>query len=72
MSEQGLVDPWGNVADPYADCEHATIAVSGDEGSGWTVEWVFRVLLAPRRVRASHQEAEALQNFECTQREEVR
>jgi hypothetical protein len=35
---------------------------------GWTEDWVFRVLLAPRRVRASRQEAQALRNFARSQR----
>ena len=30
---------------------------------GWTEDWVFRVLLAPQRVRPSLKEAQALRNW---------
>jgi hypothetical protein len=30
---------------------------------GWTDDWIFRVLLNPRRVRPSRQEAQALANW---------
>jgi hypothetical protein len=35
---------------------------------GWTDEWIFRVLLAPSRVRPRLQETEALKNWARAQR----
>ena len=72
MSQQRLSDPWESMGDMGAVEWHTATQVAGDERSGWTAEWVLRVLFAPHRVRASYQEEEALRHFEQAQREGTR
>jgi hypothetical protein len=72
MSQQSLSDQWESLGDMGEVEWHTATQVAGDERSGWTAEWVLRVLFAPHRVRASYQEEEALRRFEQTQREGTR
>jgi len=72
MERQRLMDQWESMGDVEEREGHTATQVAGDERSGWTAEWVLRVLFAPHRVRASYQEEEALRNFEQTQREGTR
>jgi hypothetical protein len=64
MSQQSLSDQWESMGDMGEVEWHTATQVAGDERSGWTAEWVFLVLFAPHRVRASYQEEEALRHFE--------
>ena len=72
MSQQSLSDPWESMGDMGEVEEHTATQSGGDEASGWTAEWVLRVLFAPHRVWASYQEEEALRHFEHAQREGTR
>jgi hypothetical protein len=72
MERQRLMDQWEGVEDMGESAGHTATQVEGDAPSGWTAEWVLRVLFAPHRVRASYQEEEALRSFEQTQREGTR
>ena len=69
MERQRLMDQWESMGDVGTVEEPNTGQVEGDAPSGWTVEWVLRVLFVPHRVRASYQEEEALRHFAQTQRE---
>jgi hypothetical protein len=67
MDYQTSIDRW-NAAEALLETEEYGVLPEGaDRLSEWTAEWLFRVLLAPRRVRTSHQEEEALRHFEQTQ-----
>jgi len=67
MDYQTSMDRW-NVAEAMLETGgHNATQEGGDRLSEWTAEWFFRVLLAPRRVRASYQEEEALRHFEQAQ-----
>jgi hypothetical protein len=72
VSQQSLRDPWESMGDMGEVEEHTATQVAGDERSGWTVEWVLRVLFTPYRVRTSYQEEEALRRFEHAQRKGTR
>jgi hypothetical protein len=72
MELQNLIDQWESTEDMNTVEQHNTAQVEEYEWSGWTVEWIFRVLLAPHRVRASYQEEEALRHLEQAQREGTR
>jgi hypothetical protein len=72
MELQRLMDQWEGVEDMGESAGHTAAPVESDAPSGWPVEWVLQVLCAPRRVRASSQEEEALRHFEQTQREGIR
>ena len=76
MTLQSLMDQWESVGgwdSILADMgQREWDNTTGDEGSNWTEGWVFRVLLAPHRVRASYHEEEALRRFEQAQREGTR
>jgi hypothetical protein len=69
MELQRLMDQWESMGDVEEREEHTATQVEGNEGSGWTAEWVLRVLFVPHRARASYHEEEALRNFEQAQRE---
>jgi hypothetical protein len=69
MELQSLMDQWEDLS---KDEWHTATPPGGDGRSGWTAEWVLRVLFAPYRVRASYQEEEALRHFEQAQRKGVR
>ena len=69
MSQQSLMDLWESMGDMGQAEWHTATQPGGDEESGWTEEWVFRVLFALHRARASYHEEEALRNFEQAQRE---
>jgi len=72
MDYQTSMDRW-NVVEGLLETEgHCVLQEGEDRLSEWTAEWFFRVLVAPRRVRASSQEEEALRHFEQPQREGVR
>jgi hypothetical protein len=71
MDYQTSMDRW-KAAEAMLETEgHNAAQEGGDALSGWTAEWVLRVLFAPRRVRASSHEEEALRHFEQAQREGV-
>ncbi len=72
MDYQTLMDHWNAVEGMLETEGHTAAQAGGERLSAWTAEWFFRVLLAPRRVRASSQEEEALRNFDRSQREGVR
>jgi len=72
MDYQTSMDRWNAVEGMLETEGHNAPQDGGDRLSAWTAEWVFRVLLAPRRVRTSYQEEEALRNFARSQREGVR
>jgi hypothetical protein len=72
MDYQTSMDRW-KAAEAMLETEgHGALQEGEDRLSEWNVDWFFRVLLAPRRVRTSYQEEEALRNFERSQREGVR
>jgi hypothetical protein len=62
---QRLMDHWEGMGEGEG---HTATQGAGDAPSGWTAEWVLRVLCAPHRVRASYQEEEALRHFDQAQR----
>jgi hypothetical protein len=67
MDYQTSMDRW-KAAEAMLETEGYCAPQEGEERlSEWTAEWFFRVLVAPRRVRASYQEEEALRHFEHTQ-----
>jgi hypothetical protein len=70
MELQSLMDQWASIGGMVE--QSTTGQVAGDVPSGWTAEWVWQVLCAPHRVRASHQEEEALRHFAQAQREGTR
>ena len=72
MSQQSLMGQWESIGDRGTVEQSNTDQGEGDAPSGWTDEWVLRVLFAPHRVRVSYQEEEALRRFEQTQRKETR
>ena len=72
MELQSLIAHWESMGDIGTVEQSTTGQGVGDAPSHWTDEWVFRVLCAPHRVRASSQEEEALRHFEQPQREGVR
>jgi len=67
MDYQTSMDRWNAVEGMLETEGHNAAQEGGDRLSEWTAEWFFRVLLAPRRVRTSSQEEEALKHFEQTQ-----
>ena len=69
---QSLIDQWERMGNMGKAEGHNATQPKSDVWSGWTDEWLFRVLLAPQRVRASYQEEEALRHFEQAQREGAR
>jgi hypothetical protein len=69
MKLQSLIDQLEGAEGMRKTDQRNTAQVEEKEWSGWTIEWVFRALLAPHRVRASYQEEEALRRFEQVQRE---
>jgi hypothetical protein len=72
MDYQTSMDRW-NVVEGLLETEgHCALPEGADRLSEWTAEWVLRVLLAPRRVRASYQEEEAMRHFARSQREGAR
>jgi hypothetical protein len=72
MELQSLMEQGMDPRDVFAIEDHNTTHPEAIEWGGWTDVWVFRVLFAPHRVRASYQEEEALRSFEQTQREGTR
>jgi hypothetical protein len=72
MELQSLIDQWKSLGDMGENEWRTATQPGGDERSGWTDEWVLRVLFAPHRVRASYQEEEALRHFEQAQKEGTR
>jgi hypothetical protein len=67
MDHQTSMDRW-NFAEAMLETEgHNAAQEGGDRLSEWNAEWVFRVLLAPHRVRANFHEEETLRNFEQAQ-----
>ena len=65
MERQRLIDQWASMGESEG---RTAMQVAGDALSGWTAEWVLRVLFASHRVRASYQEEEAVRRFEQAQR----
>jgi hypothetical protein len=65
---QSLMEQWESMGNMGTDEWHTATPVAGGTPSGWTAEWVLRVLFAPHRVRASYQEEEALRHFDQAQR----
>lgn len=72
MDYQTSMDRWNAVEGMLETEGHGALQEGAERLSEWTAEWVFRVLLAPRRVRTSYHEEEAVRNFERSQREGVR
>lgn len=68
---QRLLDQWEGIEDRGRVEQSNTDQGEGDVPSGWTDEWVLRVLCAPHRVWANYQEEEALRSFAQTQRGET-
>lgn len=68
MELQRLMDQWEGIEDMGESAGHTATLVKGDALSGWTAEWVLRVLCAPHRVRASYQEEETTRRFDQAQR----
>ena len=71
MDYQTSMDSWNAVEGMLETEGHGAPQEGKERLSEWTTEWFFRVLLAPRRVRASVQEEEALRHFDQAQREGV-
>ena len=64
MDHQTSIDRW-KAAEAMLETEGDCAPQEGRERlSEWNVDWFFRVLLAPHRVRSSSQEEEALRHFE--------
>ena len=64
MDYQTSMDRWNAVEGLLETEGHCAFQEGAERLSEWTAEWVFRVLLAPRRIRPSYQEEEALRHFE--------
>jgi hypothetical protein len=67
MDYQTSMDRW-KAAEAMLETEgHCAPQEGGDGLSEWNVDWFFRVLLAPHRVRPNYQEEKALRHFEQAQ-----
>ena len=68
MDLQSLMGQWESIGDRGTVEQSNTNQSEGDAPSGWTDEWVLRVLFAPHQVQVSYQEEEALKHFAYAQR----